>query len=91
MACEKIFQTLTSSITIYVATNYCFFQIYIKDRSEQRNLFPLFYHFISINSFMNRSLAYRNQSIDLQSKSVNWFLYDRDLCHERVKVMGKAL
>ena len=31
-----------------------------------------------------RSLSYRNQSIDLQSKSVDWFLYDRDLSHERV-------
>ena len=30
------------------------------------------------------SLSYRNQSIDLQSKSMDWFLYDRDLRHERV-------
>ena len=27
----------------------------------------------------------RNQSIDLQGKSMDWFLYDRDLHHERVK------
>ena len=31
------------------------------------------------------SLSYKNQSIDLQSKSMGWFLYDRDLRHERVK------
>ena len=31
-----------------------------------------------------RSLSCRNQSIDLQSKSIDWFLYDRDLRHERV-------
>ena len=31
-----------------------------------------------------RSLSYRNQSIDLQSKSVDWFLHDKDLHHERV-------
>ena len=31
-----------------------------------------------------RSLSYRNQSIDLLCKSVDWFLYDRGLCHERV-------
>ena len=31
------------------------------------------------------SLSYRNQSFDLQSKSMDWFLYDRDLHHERVK------
>ena len=30
-------------------------------------------------------LSYRNQSIDLQSKSVDWFLYNNDLRHERVK------
>ena len=27
----------------------------------------------------------RNQSIDLLSKSMDWLLRDRDLCHERVK------
>ena len=31
-------------------------------------------------------LSYRNQSIGLQSKSENWFLYDRGLRHERVKL-----
>ena len=33
-----------------------------------------------------RSLLYRNQSIDLQRKSMDWFLYDRDVRHENVKV-----
>ena len=31
-----------------------------------------------------RSLSYRNQPIDLKSKSMDWFLYDNGLCHERV-------
>ena len=31
-----------------------------------------------------RSLSYRKQAIDLQSISMDWFLYDRDLRHERV-------
>ena len=31
-----------------------------------------------------RPLSYRNQSTDLQSKSMNWFLYDRGLRHDRV-------
>ena len=35
-----------------------------------------------------RPLSYRNQSIDLQSKSVEWFLYDNGLRHERVKFIG---
>ena len=30
-----------------------------------------------------RSLSYRNQSIDLLYKSMDWFPYDRDLCHKR--------
>ena len=33
---------------------------------------------------MMEVLSYRNQSIDLQSKSVDWFLYDRDRRPERV-------
>ena len=33
------------------------------------------------NSFM--TLSYRNQSSDLQSKSINWFLSGRDLRYER--------
>ena len=24
----------------------------------------------------------------MKSKSIGWFLYDRDLCHERVKDLG---
>ena len=32
-------------------------------------------------------LSYRNQSIDLLCKSTDWFLYDRDLRHERVKYL----
>ena len=31
-----------------------------------------------------RPLSYRNQFIDLQSKSMDWFLYDNGLSHERV-------
>ena len=31
-------------------------------------------------------MAYRNQSTDLQGKSMDWFLYDRDFHHKRVRV-----
>ena len=37
-----------------------------------------------LNSFMTESLSYRNQSTDLQSKSMDWLLYDNGLRHERV-------
>ena len=32
-----------------------------------------------VNCLMTKCLSYRNQSIDLQGKSVDWFLYDREL------------
>ena len=34
---------------------------------------------------LERSLLYRNQPIALFYKSMEWFLYDRDFHHERVK------
>ena len=34
-----------------------------------------------------RSLLYRNQSIDLQNKSVGWLLYGKNLRHERVNTL----
>ena len=37
----------------------------------------------NLNSFMIGSLLYRNCHIDLYHKSMNWFLYDGDLRHER--------
>ena len=32
-----------------------------------------------------RPLSYRHQSINLRSKSMDWFLYDNGLRHERVR------
>ena len=40
---------------------------------------------------MTESLSYKNQSIDFQCKSMDWFLYDRDLRHERVNGTLKLL
>ena len=37
------------------------------------------------NSIMTEIPIIQNQSIDLQSKSIDWFLYDRDIRLERVK------
>ena len=39
---------------------------------------------VSLTLSWQRSLSYRNQSIDLHCKSMDWFLYDRDLRHERI-------
>ena len=40
-----------------------------------------------LNSFMTDVLIIKNQSTDLQSKSMDWFLCDRDLRHERVNAL----
>ena len=39
--------------------------------------------FWSITLSWRRSLSYRDQSIDLICKAMDWFLYDNELCHER--------
>ena len=43
-------------------------------------------YFLFLRSILSgrRPMSYRNQSIDLQSKSIDWFLYDKDLRLERV-------
>ena len=40
---------------------------------------------LPLYSLMTESLPYRNQSIDLLYKPMDWFLYDNGLHHERVK------
>ena len=38
--------------------------------------------------YFKLSLSHRNQPTDLLCKSEEWILYDRDLRHERVKVIA---
>ena len=40
----------------------------------------------SILTFLWRR-SYRNQSINLQIKSIDWFLYNGDFCHERINTL----
>ena len=35
-----------------------------------------------------RLISYRKQSVDMRSRSMDWFLYDIGLHHERVKVVS---
>ena len=44
-----------------------------------------------LNLSWRRSLFYRNQPIDLQNKSMDWFLYDKNLRHESINVLLFAL
>ena len=40
-----------------------------------------------LDSFMTEVMLYRNQYIDLERKSMDWFLYDSDIRHERVNAL----
>ena len=51
------------------------------------NFYCIFVENLSLNLSWRRSLPYRNQFIDLQCKSMGWFLYDRNIRHERVKLL----
>ena len=42
-------------------------------------------HFEALTLSWQTSLSYRNQFINLRTKSMDWFLYDSYLRHERVK------
>ena len=55
-------------------------------------VYTLYYRYVlPLTLSWRRSLSYRNQSIDLQGKSMNWFLYDKDLRHERVELLEHLL
>ena len=45
----------------------------------------------SLTLSWQRPLSYRNQSIDLLCKSMDWFLYDNGLRHERVKIKIRGI
>ena len=45
----------------------------------------MFFFKLLLTLSWRRLLSYRNQSIDFLCKSMDWFLYDNDLHHERVK------
>ena len=50
--------------------------------------FPQRFELIVLTLSWRRPLSYRNQSIDLLRKSVDWFLYDNGLRHEKLKLCG---
>ena len=52
----------------------------------------LFHFFLTglLTLSWRRPLSHRNQSIDLRKKSMDWFLHDNGLGHERVKQLDKS-
>ena len=52
---------------------------------KERQFWKLPGSWVRLTLSWRRSLSYRNQSIDWLCKSMDWFLYDNDLPHERIK------
>ena len=58
------------------SNSYAMFQVVLQHITGQ----------VRVNSSMMEVTIYRNQSTDLLCKSMNWFLYDKNRRHEKVKV-----
>ena len=66
--------------------------VWYRKGSQISRIFPNdFFPKILLSLSGRRSLSYRNQSIDLHSKSIDWFLYGRDLRHERIKLSTEMI
>ena len=55
------------------------------ENSDQKKIHTSRGYYLTLS--WRRSVSYKNQSIDLLYILVNWFLYDRDLRHERVNAL----
>ena len=69
---------LTSHQKTLVAFTYALDKIY-------KCVWPIDHYSLTLS--WRKSLLYRNMSIDLLWKSMDWLLYDGDLHHERVKLV----
>ena len=69
---------LTSHQKMLVAFTYTLDKIY-------KSVWPIGHYSLTLS--WRKSLLYRNMSIDLLWKSMDWLLYDGDLHHERVKLV----
>ena len=71
----------------HTCCSYCYFQLQVYLSIHGCKHVWLFRGHQALIFSWRRSLSYRNQSIDLQSKLMDWFLYDSDLRHERVTAL----
>ena len=58
----------------------------MKSKQVKQNDCGMINNVMHLTLSCGRPVSYRNQSIDLHSKSMDWFLYDKDLRHERVNI-----
>ena len=72
------------SLTILTGKNGCFTKFSTGMAGVLLLIFLMCLH-NQLTLSWRRPLSYRNQSIGLQNKSMDWFLYNNGLRHERVK------
>ena len=77
----------------YLVHSWILFHLYQLDKQHSMHVMEFILllvvsHCWSLILSWRMPLSYRNQFIDLLCKSMNWFLYDRYLCHERVNGWG---
>ena len=76
------------SVPLKNTSNGCFWiDLIIYDVIKLWNRFSQLDYFLTLS--WRRPLSYRNQYIDLRSKSIDWLLYDNSLRHERVNAFLK--
>ena len=69
------FKKILSNILYFLSILYTFDQCFAISENNKNHL----------TLSWRRPISYRNQSIDLRSKPMDWFLYDNGLRHEKVK------
>ena len=72
---EQKLQKFTCNVQLCTISMFCMFIL----------VYDVTYVEMQFNPSWRRPLLYRNQSIDLLYKSIDWFLYGNGLHHERVK------
>ena len=91
-----LFALLLCFIGWHIFSNWIMIQD-IKIFKTSNNLFQKIKYFVSFDLAIRltlswrRPISYRNQSIDLRSKSMDWFLYDIGLRNERVKIFSSKI
>ena len=89
---KKLISRIKLNKSVYIANcidRFCWQYAVIVCNSNLEILFAFVLILLTLTSYLTlswrRLLSYRNQSTELRSKSMDWFLYDNGLRHERVK------
>ena len=91
---KKLLIKNTKIKTVCILIKIIIFKVYDESLNYPWDLFKVHYKVIledrKVSLSWRRSLSYRNQSIGFLCKSMDWFLYDRNLCHKRFKLIASS-